>query len=339
MFDRLRGVGGGVHGTSAGRMMLRLAQGLIALTLAASAAAQTFPSKPVKIVVPFPPGGFNDVLGRTLAQEFQKAWNQPVVVDNRPGGNTIIGSDLVAKAAPDGYTLLVVALPFSVLPSLFAGKLPFDVQRDFAPVSLAAGSPNMLVVNPSLPVNNVKELIALAKSQPGKLTYASAGNGTSNHVSAEYFKMLAGIDLLHIPYKGSAPAVTDLIGGQVNMLFDNVPNIIQHVKAGKLKALAVTSSKRSFQAPEVPTMQEAGVAEYEVNVWFGLLATGGTPPDVVAKLSAETVRVLNLPEVRERFRTLGVEVIGSSPEQFAQHLKSEIVKWGKVVREAKIRVD
>jgi len=316
-----------------------LVSGMAALTLALPAPAQTFPSKSVKIVVPFPPGGFNDVLGRTLAQEFQKAWNQPVVVDNRPGGNTIIGSDIVAKSAPDGHTLLVVALPFSVLPSLFAGKLPFDVQRDFAPVSLCAGSPNMLVVNPSVPVNNVKELIALAKSQPGKLTYASTGNGTSNHVSAEYFKMLTGTDMLHIPYKGSAPAVTDLIGGQVNVLFDNVPNVIQHVKAGKLKPLAVTSTRRSFQAPEVPTMQEAGVAEYEVNVWFGLLATAGTPPEVLARLNAETVRVLNLPEVRERFRTLGVEVIASSPEQFAQHLKSEIEKWGKVVREAKIRVD
>ena len=313
--------------------------GMAALLLALPAAAQTFPSKPVKIVVPFPPGGFNDVLGRTLAQEFQKAWNQPVVVDNRPGGNTIIGCDIVAKSAPDGHTLLVVALPFSVLPSLFAGKLPFDVVKDFAPVSLAAGSPNMLVVHPSVPVNNVKELIALAKAQPGKLTYASTGNGTSNHVSAEYFKMLTGTDLLHIPYKGSAPAVTDLIGGQVNVLFDNVPNVIQHVKAGKLKPLAVTGTKRSSQAPEVPTMQEAGVPEYEVNVWFGVLATAGTPPEVVAKLNAETVRVLNLPEVRERFRTLGVDVIASSPEQFAQHLNSEIAKWGKVVREAKIRID
>ena len=313
--------------------------GMAALLLALPAAAQTFPSKPVKIVVPFPPGGFNDVLGRTLAQEFQKAWNQPVVVDNRPGGNTIIGCDIVAKSAPDGHTLLVVALPFSVLPSLFAGKLPFDVVKDFAPVSLAAGSPNMLVVHPSVPVNNVKELIALAKAQPGKLTYASTGNGTSNHVSAEYFKMLTGTDLLHIPYKGSAPAVTDLIGGQVNVLFDNVPNVIQHVKAGKMKPLAVTGTKRSSQAPEVPTMQEAGVPEYEVNVWFGVLATAGTPPEVVAKLNAETVRVLNLPEVRERFRTLGVDVIASSPEQFAQHLNSEIAKWGKVVREAKIRID
>jgi tripartite-type tricarboxylate transporter receptor subunit TctC len=321
------------------KLLTIIGPGIAALALAVSASAQTFPTKPVKIVVPFPPGGFNDVLGRTLAQEFQKSWNQPVVVDNRPGGNTIIGSDLVAKAAPDGHTLLVVALPFSVLPSLFAGKLPFDVQRDFAPVSLAAGSPNMLVVNPSVPVNNVKELIALAKSQPGKLTYASTGNGTSNHVSAEYFKMLTGTDILHIPYKGSAPAVTDLIGGQVDMLFDNVPNVIQHVKAGKLKPLAVTSTKRSFQAPDVPTMQEAGVAEYEVNVWFGLLTTRGTPPEVVAKLNAETVRVLNLPEVRERFHTLGVEVIGSSPDQFAQHLKSEIAKWGKVVRDAKIGVD
>jgi tripartite-type tricarboxylate transporter receptor subunit TctC len=316
-----------------------IALAVAASVLALPAPAQTFPSKPVRIVVPFPPGGFNDVLGRSLAQEFQKAWNQPVVVDNRPGGNTIIGSDIVAKSAPDGHTLLVVALPFSVLPSLFAGRLPFDVVKDFAPVSLAAGSPNMLVVNPSVPANTVKELIDLAKAQPGRLTYASTGNGTSNHVSAEYFKMLTGTDMLHIPYKGSAPAVTDVIGGQVNVLFDNVPNVIQQVKAGKLKPLAVTSTKRSFQAPEVPTMQEAGVPEYEVNVWFGLLTTAGTPPEVVAKLNAETVRVLNLPEVRERFRTLGVDVIASSPEQFAQHLKSEIAKWDKVVREAKIRVD
>jgi len=316
-----------------------IGSGVAALALAFGASAQTFPSKPVRIVVPFPPGGFNDVLGRTLAQEFQKTWNQPVVVDNRPGGNTIIGSDIVAKSAPDGHTLLIVALPFSVLPSLFAGKLPFDAVKDFAPVSLAAGSPNMLVVNPSLPANNLKELIALAKSRPGKLTYASAGNGTSNHVSAEYFKMLAGIDMLHIPYKGSAPSVADVIGGQVDMLFDNVPNVIQQVKAGRLKPLAVTSAKRSFQAPDVPTMQEAGVADYEVDVWFGVLTTAGTPPDAVARLNAETVRVLNLPEVRERFRALGVEVIASSPEQFAQHLRSEIAKWGKVVREARIRVD
>ena len=308
------------------------------MALAQSAAAG-FPSKPIKIVVPFPPGGFNDILGRTLAQEFQKTWNQPVVVDNRPGGNTIIGSDLVAKAAPDGHTLRVVALPFSVLPSLFAGKLPFDVVKDFAPVSICAGSPNMLVAHPSLPANTVKELIALAKAEPGKLTYASTGNGTSNHVSAEYFKMLTGTDILHIPYKGSAPAVTDLIGGQISILFDNVPNVIQHVRAGKLKPLAVTSSRRSAQAPDVPTLQEAGVADYEVNVWFGLLAPAGTPPEVMAKLNAETVRALNLPEVKERFRGLGVDVIGSSPDQFAQHLKSEIAKWGRVVREAKIKVD
>ncbi len=320
-------------------LLQRIVVGIAVLTFALSAAGQGFPSKPIRIVVPFPPSGFNDVLGRTLAQEFQKTWGQPVVVDNRPGGNTIIGSDIVAKAAPDGHTLLVVALPFSVLPSLFAGKLPFDVVKDFAPVSLCAGSPNMLVANPSVPANSVKELIALAKAQPGKLTYASAGNGTSNHVSAEYFKMVAGIDMLHIPYKGSAPAVTDLIGGQVNILFDNLPNVIQHVKAGKLKPLAVTTVKRSSQAPDVPTMQEAGVADYEVSVWFGLLATAGTPPDVIAKLNAETVRVLNLPEVKARFAALGVDVVASSPDQFTQHLKSEIAKWGKVVREAKIKVD
>ena len=313
--------------------------GIAAFAFALAAQAQGFPSKQVRIVVPFPPGGFNDVLGRTLAAEMQKTWNQPVVVDNRPGGNTIIGSDQVAKAAPDGHTLLVVALPFSVLPSLFAGKLPFDVVKDFAPITLAAGSPNMLVVNPSVPVSNVRELIAMAKAKPGQVTYASTGNGTSNHVSAEYFKMLAHIDMLHIPYKGSAPAVTDLIGGQVMVLFDNVPNVIQQVKAGKLKPLAVTSVKRSFQAPDVPTMQEAGVIDYEINVWFGLLTTTGTPADVVAKLNIEAVRILNLPEVRERFRNLGVEVIASSPEQFAQHLNTEIAKWGKVVREAKIKVD
>jgi len=209
-----------------------------------NALADSYPSKPIRIIVPYPPGGFNDTLARKLGQKLNEKWGQPVVVDNRPGGSTTIGTNLAAKAPADGHTLLIVSFAFGVNPSLYA-QLPYDTQRDFAPVVLAAGTPNILVVNPQLPVKSVQELIALAKSKPGKLNYATAGNGSSNHLSMEMFKSMAGVDIVHVPYKGSAPAVTDLIGGQVDVMFDNVPNVLQHVKAGKLRGLAVSSSKRS----------------------------------------------------------------------------------------------
>ena len=300
--------------------------------------AQTYPSKPIKIVVPYPPGGFNDTLGRTFAAKFQDAWGQPAIVENKPGANTVIGVDHVAKSPPDGYTLLIVAFPFAVTPSLIR-NMPYDTVKDFAPVTLAASSPNLLVVNPQVPINSVKELIAAAKAKPDGLSYASTGNGSSNHISMELFKSLAGVQIVHIPYKGSAPAVTDLLGGQVHVMFDNVPNVLQHVKAGKLRALATSGVKRTALAPDVPTVAEAGVPGYEVNVWFGLVAPAGTPREVVLKLNAEALKILAMPDVRERFLAQGVEPVGSTPEQFGEHIRSQMAKWAKVVRDAGVKAE
>ena len=311
---------------------------LLLLCVATQAFAQTYPLKPIRIVVPYPPGGFNDTLGRTLAAKFQEAWGQPVFVENKPGANTVIGSDYVAKSQPDGYTLLIVAFPFAVTPSLLKA-MPYDTLKDFQPVILAATSPNLLVVNPEVPIHTVKELIAAAKAKPQSLSYASTGNGSSNHISMELFKSLAGVDIVHIPYKGSAPAVTDLLGGQVQVMFDNVPNVLPHVKAGKLRALAVSGAKRTPLAPDVPTVAEAGVPGYELTVWFGLVAPAATPREVVQKLNAESLRILAMPDVRERFLAQGVEPQGSTPEQFAEHIRSQMAKWSKVVRDAGVKAE
>ena len=308
------------------------------LALHCTAHAQSYPAKPIKIVVPYPPGGFNDTLGRTLAAKFTEAWGQPAVVENKPGANTLIGSDFVAKSPPDGYTLLVVAFPFAVTPSLIR-NMPYDTLKDFAPVVLAAQSPNLLVVNPSLPVNTVGELIALAKAKPNSLSYASTGNGSSNHISMELFKSLAGVQIVHIPYKGSAPAVTDLLGGQVHLMFDNVPNVLPHVKAGKLTALGQTGTKRSPLIADIPTVAEAGVPGYEVTVWFGLVAPAGTPREVIQKLNAEMLRILAMPDVRERFLAQGVEPVGGTPEQFGEHIRAQMAKWAKVVADAGVKAE
>lgn len=315
---------------------------LCALLLAAvgitPAFAQPYPSKPIKIVVPYPPGGFNDTLGRTLAAKFSESWGQPAVVENKPGGNTLIGNDFVAKSAPDGHTLLIVAFPFSVVPSLFK-TMPYDTVKDFAPVILAATSPNLLVVHPSLPASSVGELIALAKAKPGSLSYASTGNGSSNHISMELFKSLAGVNIVHIPYKGSGPAVSDLLGGQVQLMFDNTPNVLPQVKAGRLRALGSSGTKRSPLTPEVPTVAEAGVAGYEVMVWFGVVAPAGTPREIISKLNAEVTRILAMPDVRERFLAQGVEPVGSTPEQFGEHIRAQMAKWGKVVQDAGVKAE
>ena len=310
-----------------------------ATTLATAALAQSYPTRAIKIVVPYPPGGFNDTLGRTLATKFQEAWGQPAIVENKPGGNTVIGTDFVAKSPADGYTLLVVAFPFAVTPSLIR-NMPYDTVRDFAPVILAATSPNLLVVNPQvLPVGSVKELIAQAKAKPGAMSYASTGNGSSNHISMELFKSLAGVQMLHIPYKGSAPAVTDLLGGQVPVMFDNVPNVLPHVKSGRLRALAVSGAKRSSLVPDLPTVAEAGVPDYEVTVWFGLVAPAGTPREIVQKLNAEVQKILAMPDVRERFMAQGVEPQGSTPEQFGEHIRAQMAKWAKVVQDAGVKAE
>jgi tripartite-type tricarboxylate transporter receptor subunit TctC len=317
--------------------MMRVAVVLAALLLAGNSFAQSWPSKPLRYIVPFPPGAFNDTLARTLSAELPRTLGQPVVVENRPGGNTIIGTEAAAKSPPDGYTLFGAALPFSVIQSLY--KTSFDVTKDFAPITLAGVTPNLLVANVAFPANNVKELIAYARANPGRLNYASAGNGSSNHLSFELLKAMTKTFATHIPYKGSAPAVTDLIAGQVDVMFDNTPNVLPHVKSGKLKALAVSTKSRSAFAPEIPSVDESGVPGFDVGVWFGVLTVAGTPREVVQRLNSEMVKILTSPEVKERFGRIGVEVVAGSPEQFSQFLNSEVERWGKVVKQAGIKAD
>ena len=267
--------------------------GLLLATLAMPGAARAdFPDKTIRIVVPYTPGGFNDTLGRIVAQKFTDDWGVPAVVENRPGGGTLIGTDAVAKAPADGYTLLVVAFPFAVNPSLYA-KLPYDTLKDFAPLILAGQTPNLLVVNNDTPFKSVKELIDAARQKPGSLSYGSTGSGSSNHLSMELFRLMTATQMIHVPYKGSAPMVTDLLGGHVQVAFDNVPNVVTQVKAGKLRALAITSPNRAASLPDIPTVAEAGVPGYEVGVWFGMVAPAATPPDVLAKLNAELNKILS----------------------------------------------
>jgi len=316
---------------------MRTLLALLLICFSVNSNSQTWPSKPLRYIVPFPPGAFNDTLARTISAELTKTLGQPMVVDNRPGGNSVIGTEIAAKSAPDGYTLFGAALPFSAIQSLH--KVSFDVTKDFAPITLAGFSANLLVANPSFPPNNVKELIDYARQNPGKVNYGSSGNGTSVHLAMELFKSMTKTYMLHIPYKGSAPVVTDLIAGQVDVMFDNMPNVIGHVRAGKMKALAVTTAQRSPQAPEIPTVAEAGVPGYEQTAWFGVLAPAGTPREIIGRLNTEIVKLLNSADVKERFAKQGVEVRTSTPEQFATFLRSEVDRWGKVIREAGIKSD
>src|SRR5258706_1435207 len=302
-----------------------------------NAEAQSWPSKPLRYIVPFPPGAFNDTLARTVAAELPKALGQPVVVDNRPGGNTIIGTEMAAKSPADGYTLFGAALPFSAVQSLY--KTSFDVTRDFAPITLAGVTPTLLVANLDAPFNDVRSLIAYAIANPGKLNYATAGNGSSNHLCFELFKTMTGTQVTHVPYKGSAPAVTDLISGQVQVMFDNTPNVLPHVKGGKLKALAVSTKARAGMAPEVATIDESCGPGFDVGVWFGILTVAGTPPEIVRRLNFEITKILNSSEVKDRFSKIGVEVAAGTPEQFQRFLNSEVARWAEVIRVAKIKAD
>lgn len=317
--------------------MIKALAAVVLCVAAGLVQAQQWPSRQIRYIVPFPPGAFNDTLARTIAAELPKAIGQPVVVDNRPGGNSIIGTEAAAKSAPDGYTLFGAALPFSVIQSLY--KTSFEVTRDFAPVTLAGFSANLLVAHPSFPPNSVAELIKYAKANPGRVNYGSSGNGTSVHLSMELLKSMTGTFMVHIPYRGSAPVVTDLIAGQLDVMFDNVPNVIQHVRSGRMKALAVSTSSRSALAPEVPTVAEAGVPGYELSVWFGVLAPAGTPREIVGRLNSEIVKILNSADVKERFAKQGVEVRTGTPEQFSEFLKSEVARWAKVIKDAGIKAD
>ena len=301
--------------------------------------AAAYPAKPVRLVVPFPPGGTTDILARAVAQKLSESWGQQVIVDNRPGAGGNIGSDLVAKAAPDGYTLLMGTVgTHAINPSLYT-KMPYDHVKDFAPVILVAGVPNVLVVTPSLPVNSVKELIAYAKENPDKLNFASSGNGTSIHLSGELFRTMTGVQITHVPYKGSAPALADLMGGQVQLMFDNLPSSLQFIKAGKLRALAVTSSTRSAALPDVPTLAESGLPGFEASSWFGVLAPAGTPPETVARINGAIDAWLSSPEAKDKLISQGAIAAGGTPDAFARHIAAETAKWAKVVKASGAHVD
>jgi len=313
--------------------------GSVLAVLAAGGQAQTYPTHPIRLVVPFPAGGTTDILAREVGQKLSVSLGQSVVIDNRPGAAGNIGSDLVAKSAPDGYTLLMCTVStHAINPNLYA-KLPYDHLKDFVPVVLVASVPNVLEVTPALPVNSVADLIRLAKEKPGQINFASSGSGTSIHLSGELFKTQAGVDMTHVPYKGSAPALTDLIGGQVQVMFDNLPSSLPQIKAGKLRAIAVTSAQRAPALPDIPTIAESGLPGFEATSWFGIVAPTGTPPAIIARINADVNQWLQSPEAREKLLAQGALAAGGTPEQFAAYIRAETEKWAKVVKASGAKVD
>jgi len=309
------------------------------LTLASPfASAQAYPTKPIKIVVPSPPGGSTDLLARAVGQRLQTAWGQSVVIDNKPGAGLRIGAEFVAKSAPDGYTFLMAAVHHSIAQAVYK-KRSYDLEKDLMPVSIVAIVPNVLIVPSSLPVKNVKEFIALAKSQPGKFSYGSTGAGTAHHIIGEQFNDMAGTNILHIPYKGSAPALTDLIGGQIQAMYDTVASCLPHIQSGKLKALAVATSKRSSALPDVPTLSESGLNGFDIATWFGLMAPAGTPAEIIAKLQAEISSMLSTAEMKAMLSAAGAEPVGSSTQQMAQQIRSEVQRFTALAKKINLEVE
>lgn len=315
-----------------------VASALSPMGLNASTQAQGYPTRPIRFVVPYAPSGGVDFVARTLAEKLSQTLGNPVIVDNRPGGSTNIGAELVARSAPDGYTFLIGSVPTSVNMTLFK-DLRFNTINDFIHVSLLSTTPNVLVVHPSLPVKSVRELIEFAKANPGKLTYGSAGVGSSLHLSGELFKMMAGVDILHVPYKGGGAAIPELLGGHISMQFATVPSVIAHVRSGKLRALGLTSDRRSPSVPDILTISESGLPGFDQSAWHGLFAPAGTPEPIVAKISKEVVRILKSPDIEKRFATQGVDVIASSPEDFAAFIRKDVVKYEKLIKSANIHVE
>ena len=314
---------------------INLVAGAVAALAALHAAAQDYPSKTVRLIVPYLPGGATDIIARLISARMTESFKQQVIVDNRGGGASIPGTEATVRAAPDGYTLLLANIALGANPSLFR-KLPYDAERDLAPVAVVAIMPTLLVSHPSLPVRNIKELIAFAKARPGALNYGSAGNGSANHLTMEMFRWMAGIDVVHVPYKGGAPAFTDVLGGQLSLMFPTLVMSGYHVKAGRLIPLGISSAKRAAIMPDIPTVAEAGLPGFDVNEWQILTVPARTPAPIVDRLNAELVKALQHPEVKERIMGLGAEAIGSTPKEAAAFLKNETARWARVAREAKI---
>ncbi len=311
----------------------------MALSLAGGTAfAQAWPAKPISLIVPFPAGGTTDVLARAVGQELSKSLGQPVIVESKPGAGATLGADFVAKAKADGYTLLMGAVHHTIATSVYR-KLSYDFQKDFAPVTTVALVPNVLVVNPNVPAKNIKELLALAKSEPGKLTYGSNGNGTGQHLIGAQFEGMGGVQMLHVPYKGSGPLTTDLLGGQITMSFDTITPVLPHIKAGKLRALAVTTGKRSPALPEVPTLDESGLKGFNIGTWFGVLAPAGTPKEIVARLNTELVKIVNAPDFRKKMEDIGAEPVGNTPEQMARQIKDDTDRFARLVKDARVTIE
>ena len=310
----------------------------LAMAISGLALAQGWPSRPIRYVVPFPPAGATDITARITADRITGPLGQPVIVENRPGAAGNVGTAMVAKAAPDGYTILQLTVAQSISQTLYT-KLDYNLERDLEPVALIAMVPNVMEVNPSVPAHTVQEFIALAKSKPGQIFFASSGSGTSIHMSAEMFKMITGVDIIHVPYKGSGPALTDLVGGQVSVMWDNLPSSISFIKSGKLRALAVTSATRFPELPDVPTMQEAGVPGFEATAWFGIVAPKGTPKEIITRINSEVNRALETPEVKEKMLRQGAVATPRTPEQFGEFIRNEVAKWSKVVKASGAKVD
>jgi len=322
------------------KTLLRFTALLIAaLPVAGPAAAQSYPSKPVRMIIGFPPGGGTDIIGRIVAQRMSEGLKQQIIPDNRGGASGQIGAELTVKSPPDGYTIMMAHIAaMSILPSLYP-KLPYDPVRDFAPISLVAISPQLVVAHPSLPVKNIKELIALAKAHPGEIHYASVGNGTVQHLAGELFNLQAGVRMVHVPFKGGGPSALNLVAGHVQLSFDVIPVVIGHVKAGKLRPIAVTSEKRTPLMPEVPTVNESGLQGFDLSTWWGLVAPAGVGKEVVARLHGETVKALQLPDVKERIAANGADPVGNSPEEFAAFIRNERTKYARIVKEASIKIE
>jgi tripartite-type tricarboxylate transporter receptor subunit TctC len=323
--------------------MCRMAAAVL-LVAATSAFAQKaaieagYPSKAIRMIVPFAPGGGTDIIARLVSQDLGQAWGQSVVVDNRGGSGGIVGAELAARSSPDGYTMMLCSLGFSYAPALYR-KLPYDTEKDFSPISLVATQPFIYVVVPSLGVSSMKDLIALAKSKPGELRYGSGGSGGSSHLGTELLRVMTGIDVTHVPYKGTGPALTAMLSGEIHFQLIGISSVVPHMKSGRMRALAVSGAKRSSAAPEVPTVAESGVPGYAFDVWYGMLFPAGTPRAIVGKANAELNRVLKSPALAQRFAAVGLEPSGTTPEEFARIIRSETAKWRKVVESAKIRVE